>query len=140
MTEIKQLGPGDEALAELVLRDVKHATPDHDHAQQFLSNKMNVLLVASDGDQPVGFILAYELERADNQPNMMFFYEVEVSESHRRQGMGKALVAEFKKLCKKRKVGKMFVLTDRGNLAARALYERTGGREMCDDGVLFAYD
>ena len=140
MVKIRRLGPGDETFAGQIMRDVKSVTSDDDHAERFLSNDMNILLVALDNEQPVGFILAYELERVDKQPNMMFFYEAEVSETHRQRGIGMALVDKLKSICQERNIGKMFVLTDRENLAARALYSRTGGREEYDDGVLFVYE
>ncbi len=139
MIEIKRLRPGDEVLAERAMHEVKRATPDLNHAERYLSNEMNVLLVALDGQQPVGFVLAYELERVDSQPPMMFFYEVEVSESHRRQGIGAALIEALRGICRERRIGKMFVITNRENVAARALYHQTGGREEYDDGVLFVY-
>ena len=43
--------------------------------------------VAIENDEPVGFALAYQLQRIDRPHPMMFLYEIEVVGSHQRQGV-----------------------------------------------------
>jgi GNAT superfamily N-acetyltransferase len=45
-----------------------------------------------DHDLPVGFLLAYELVRAERASPMMLLYEIEVSEPWRRKGVATAMV------------------------------------------------
>ena len=58
------------------------------YVRRFLSRPDNVLIVATDDHRPVGFLLAYLLDRVDRQRQMVLFYEIEVAESHRRRGIG----------------------------------------------------
>lgn len=138
--EIKELRPGEEPLAVRAIEEIKRARTSEAHMNRFLARAENILLVAVAEDRPVGFALAYQLDRVDECPAMVFFYEIEVSPSHRRQGVGRALIDRLKGLCCERGTGKMFVLTDRRNHAARCLYSSTGGHVEYDDGVLFSFD
>jgi GNAT superfamily N-acetyltransferase len=140
MIEYKRLVPGDEELAARAIAEIKRATTDSDHAASFLADDRRFLIVAHQNCEPLGFALAYELERVDTSPPMMFFYEIEVRSDCHRRGIGAGLIDHLKQLCHRRGIGKMFVLTDRRNMAARRLYGVTGGREQYDDGVLFVYD
>ena len=138
--EIKLLRPGDEPLAVRAIRQIKRAEAGETHMSRFLACAENLLLVAVSEDKPVGFALAYQLDRVDESPPMVFFYEIEVSPSHRRKGIGRALIDRLKMLCHQRGAGKMFVLTDRRNHDACRLYSAAGGHMEYDDGVLFSYD
>jgi len=138
--EIKLLRPGDEPLAVRAIRQIKRAETNEAHMNRFLARAENLLLVAVAEDRPVGFALAYQLDRVDESPPMVFFYELEVLPSHRRKGVGRALIDRLKGLCRQRGAGKMFVLTDRRNDAACRLYSAAGGRMEYDDGVLYNYD
>jgi len=138
--EIKVLRPGDEPLAVCAIREIKRARTNEAHMNRFLARAENLLLVAVAEDRPVGFALAYQLDRVDESPPMVFFYEIEVLPSHRRQGAARALIDRLKGLCRQRGAGKMFVLTDRRNHAACCLYSSTGGHVEYDDGVLFSFD
>src|SRR5262249_61472501 len=94
---------------------------------RLLSRPQNVLLVATEEGAPVGYIVAYLLDRIDRDQKMMFFYEIGVKKSHRRRGIGKKLIAYLKEVCREADLMKMWVPTSRANVAAARLYERTGG-------------
>jgi hypothetical protein len=57
---------------------------------------------------------------------MMFFYEIEVAESHRRRGTGKRMVDELKAVCRVNDAMKMWVPTERANVAATRVFASTG--------------
>jgi aminoglycoside 3-N-acetyltransferase I len=106
----------------------------------FLSRAENVLIVALDDTHPVGYLVAYLLDRIDRDQRMMLFYEIEVTQSHRRRGIGTRLVHELKSICGVEDVMKMWVPTGRSNVAATRLYERTGGVPLpSGDEVTYAY-
>jgi ribosomal protein S18 acetylase RimI-like enzyme len=140
MVQYKRLQPGDEELAVRAIAGIKRAITNADRVRDFLARDDQFLIVAHENSEPLGFALAYELQRVDDSPPMMFFYEIEVRPEFRRRGIGTGLVEHLKRLRRLHGAGKLFVLTDRQNKAARGLYSSSGGREEYDDGVLFVYD
>jgi aminoglycoside 3-N-acetyltransferase I len=117
-----------------------YPTPSAAYLSTFLSRAENVLIVALQNDQPVGYIVAYLLDRVDRDQRMMFLYEIGVAESHRRRGFGKKLVAQLKSVCRMHDVMKMWVPTGRSNVAATRLYASTGATPLpSGDEVTYAY-
>ena len=117
-----------------------YPTPSVAHNSAFLSRVENVLIVAIENGLPVGYIVAYLLDRVDRDQRMMFFYEIGVAEAHRRRGVGKTLVGQLKSLCRTHDVMKMWVPTGRSNIAATRLYASTGATPLSlGDEVTYTY-
>lgn len=104
--------------------------------QGFLSKSGNILLECTLDGEPAGFALGYVLQRSDGRPPMLFLYEIEVLESHRRRGLARTMIEKLKAGAD----GKFFVVTQRSNRAAIGLYTAAGGRQLHPDDVLFAFD
>ena len=144
---VKRMSVGDEAIAKLAIQKLKNEAPMHlrvrldtEYLREFLSCERNYFLVTLIGEQPVGFILAYRLMRVDRDQDMMLFYEIVVDVKNRNHGVGKLLIKELKNICREEKIMKMWVLTNRSNLAAVGLYKETGGIEdESGDEVSFTY-
>ena len=119
---IRLLGPGDE--------EVVRALATYDGAgdpEALLADSRTLLLVAFEGEHPVGFVLAHELPRRHGERAKLFVYEVDVAESHRRRGIASALLARLAELARERGIRTGFVLTEPGNGPANALYRSAGG-------------
>jgi [ribosomal protein S18]-alanine N-acetyltransferase len=119
---IRLLAPGDE--------DVVRELATFDGAgdpEALLADPRTLMLVAFDDARPVGFVLGHELPRRHGDRSKLFLYEVDVAESHRRRGIGKALLGRLAELARERGIRVGFVLTDDDNLAANALYRSAGG-------------
>ena len=113
------LEPGDEAIVErLATREPRTA---------LLQDPRTVFLVAFDDDEPIGFVLAYELPRRHGLNVTLIVYEVEVDDAHRRRGIATQLLRELEQIARRRGVEEAFVLTETDNLAANRLYESMGG-------------
>lgn len=136
MIEIKRLHRGDEELAQEI---VKQFWPEGQLNDECLVNQTNYLLAAYVNSALAGFAYAYELDRIEKKQPMMFFYSIDVLPNFRRQGIGKRLIKELKRICTDRNVSKMYVLTDEENEAAMRLYRSTGGKRVMPDNVLFIY-
>jgi aminoglycoside 3-N-acetyltransferase I len=141
---ISRLGPADSALGVEAIRLLKapdgYPVPPVEYMSRLLSRPQNVLLVATEGSAPVGYLVAYLLDRIDRDQKMMFFYEIGVEKSHRRRGFGKKLIAHLKEICREADLMKMWVPTNRSNVAATRLYESTGGVAFSvDDEVTYGY-
>ncbi len=92
-----------------------------------LADPRTLMLVAVDGAQLVGFVLAHELPRRHGDRSKLFVYEVDVAETHRRRGIASALLERLAELARERGIRVGFVLTDEHNVAANALYRSAGG-------------
>jgi ribosomal protein S18 acetylase RimI-like enzyme len=115
-TDIRRLGPGDE--------DVVRRLAERPPQTALLADDRTIFLAAFDGDEPVGFVFGYDLPRRHGAPSILFVYELDVAESHRRRGIATALVTELRRLSG---ATEAFVLTEPDNDAANALYEALGG-------------
>jgi aminoglycoside 3-N-acetyltransferase I len=146
---IQRLTDRDAEIAYQVLTQVKFVEDGTEHLTDkltidylrgFLKDDRHYMLVALDNGLPIGFILAYRLQRVDREQDMLFFYEIIVAKQYRKKGTGTALINRLKEICKNEKILKMFVLTNKSNTAAHNLYKKTGGvAELTGDEVTFVY-
>jgi ribosomal protein S18 acetylase RimI-like enzyme len=131
---IRLLAPGDEGL---VLELATYDGPGDPEA--LLADPRTLMLVALDGEGPIGFVLAHELPRRHGDRASLFVYEVDVAESHRRRGIATALLARLADLARERGIRVGFVLTEPDNEPANALYRSAGGASQLDVEWTFSY-
>jgi aminoglycoside 6'-N-acetyltransferase I len=137
--EIRRLTGGDERAARDIVRIFRASQVSIDRMSAFLADERNHLIAAVADERPVGYVLGYELQRIDGQGPMMFVYEIEVAEDHRRRGIGRALIEQLKRTCREGRFAKMFVLTEASNTPAMGLYASAGGQRGAPDTVSFWY-
>jgi ribosomal protein S18 acetylase RimI-like enzyme len=142
--EVRRLRPGDSEIGAETIRCLKapdgYPTPTHAYFETYLSRPENVFIVAIDNTEPVGYVVAYFLDRIDRDQRMMFFYEIGVAESHRRRGIGRRMINTLKSLCREENAMKMWVPTGRANIAATGLYASTGAVPLpSGDEVTYTY-
>jgi len=119
MTVVRRLRPGDEqVVARLAERAPQTA---------LLSSESTIFLVAFEAEEPIGFVLAYELPRRHGEAAILLVYEVDVDQAHRHRGVATALLDELARIARERGIGEGFVLTDADNVAANELYRSEGG-------------
>jgi ribosomal protein S18 acetylase RimI-like enzyme len=119
---VRLLEPGDE---DVVRSLATYESPGDPEA--LLADPRSLMLVAFDGDQPVGFVLAHELPRRHGDRSKLFVYEVDVVPAHRRRGVASALLERLAELARERGIRKGFVLAEPDNGPANALYRSHGG-------------
>lgn len=107
--------------------------------EKFLSNENNYLIAYIENDEILGFVLAYTLQRYDGRGEMLYLHEIDVVESHRKQGIATKLMNEIKELKDKNGFDKIFLVTNKSNDAAVSLYESTGGITSSDDDIIFTF-
>jgi len=83
--KIRRLAPDDLKIGVAAIQDIKRAKTTTRAVARFLKRPDQYFIVAIEDDQPIGFALAYELQRIDRSQPMLFLYEIEVVESHQRQ-------------------------------------------------------
>lgn len=92
MTRIERVLPDTLHLLERVAEDVFDGPVNPDHAQALLATCTHILLVAMDGQLCVGQCLGLITHTVDAPP-ALFVDNLGVAPSHRRQGIGRALMA-----------------------------------------------
>ena len=137
---IRRLHTGDEETAGRVAHLFKRSRGSDESLSRFLLNPLNLLIVAQERDEPVGFVIAHQLQRIDGESSKMFLYEIGVAASHRRRGIASALINELDRICQDGSFISMFVLTNRSNIPATGLYSKTGGSVENSDDLMFTYD
>jgi aminoglycoside 3-N-acetyltransferase I len=136
---IRRLRPGDEAgLRELNALFAKafddaasyaSAPPAKAWLARILALDHVIVLVARSGAQITGGLVAYELEKFEQERREIYIYDLAVDEAHRRKGIATALIGFLKALAEERGAYVIYVQADRGDPPAIALYEKLGIRE-----------
>lgn len=102
-----------------------------DHAP-FLEDPATIAFVAMDGGEVIGWVWGFRQRHACGYSQVQL-YEIGVAEAARRHGVGRALLEAFRDLAIQEGHRKMWLFTDEGNQAAKALYEATGGQPSPHD-------
>ena len=131
---IRLLEPGDENVVR-ELRDVRRAGDP----EGLLADPRTLMLVAFDGELPVGFVLAHELPRRHGDRAKLFVYEVDMAESHQRRGIASALLARLAELARERGIRVGFVLTEPDNEPRTRSTAAPAARVMTDVEWTFSY-
>jgi ribosomal protein S18 acetylase RimI-like enzyme len=147
---VRRLGPGDETiLAHLAKHNDRFGSLEErvsldplpeDEAVAFLRDDRTATFVAFAGDEPVGFVYACEMYRRHTALRHLCIYEVGVSDRHRKQGIGPALLDAVGDHARAQGLERGFTITHTSNTAAMALFAEHGARRTADDDAVFAFD
>lgn len=103
--------------------------PDDAYASAVLAKEHVIAVAALAGEDIVGGLVAYELDKLEMTRREVYIYDLAVAPSHRRQGIATALIGYVQDLAARRGAWVVFVQADHGDDPARALYEKLGVRE-----------
>ena len=101
----------------------------------FFSRRGHHLIGAFDGEDLIGFVSGIEVAHPD-KPVEMLLYELGVDESHRRRGIGRALVEALASHAVDQGCSIMWVPLDAGDDIAHATYRSAGATTYEDTGVM----
>jgi aminoglycoside 3-N-acetyltransferase I len=135
----KQLSTADVAVLNDLLRvfgaafeDVdtyQGAVPGDDYLQSLLAKPHFIALVALHGDEVVGGLAAYELDKFERDRREIYIYDLAVAQPHRRRGIAAGLIDALKQIAKQRRVYVIYVQADQGDCPAIELYASRGTKE-----------
>ena len=105
------------------------AQPKTDYLQRLLSKDHFIALAALKQGEVVGGLVAYELQKFEQERSEIYIYDLAVAIAHRRQGIATALIQALKNIAAERGAYVIFVQADRDDEPAIELYTRLGIRE-----------
>jgi len=136
---ICQLSAKDLALMEELLAVFGEAFEDFDrysssrpndaYLKRLLSSDYFIAIAALKNETVVGGLVAYELQKFEQERSEIYIYDLAVVAEHRREGIATALIQELKKIAVARAAYVIFVQADIDDNPAIALYTKLGVRE-----------
>ena len=110
--------------------DTYGAQPPTDaYLESLLGKEHVIVLVALVGQQVVGGLVAYELDKFERARREVYIYDLAVAQAHRRGGIATALIKRLCEIAATRGAWVLFVQADYVDPPAIALYDKLGMRE-----------
>lgn len=103
--------------------------PHDEYLQTLLAKEHVIALVALEGPEVVGGLVAYELDKFEQARKEIYIYDLAVAADYRRRGIATALIEHLRALAHARGAWVIYVQADYGDEPAVALYEKLGTRE-----------
>lgn len=140
-----RLGPEEVELAleatRALERRVEGVGRDREAMGRFLRRPSNVLVVAVEGERPIGFLLAYVLDRIETERVMVCLYEIIVDPDRRRRGIGTRMMETLGEVGAEVEATKIWTITNESNRAAVRLFTGTGAeRDPGGDEAVFTFE
>jgi aminoglycoside 6'-N-acetyltransferase I len=132
------LTASDSSLLLNAADDVFDNPVDEQLAREFLGDPRHHIVVAISDGVVIGFASAIHYVHPDKRAEL-WINEVGVAPPHQNQGVGKAIMREMLQLAKQLGCVNAWVLTDRSNAAANALYKSVGGQIADGDTVMYEF-
>ena len=129
--EIRILQRHDEGVLQRVAPELFDRPINPELTKEFLADPRHHMAVAIDAGVVVAFASGVHYVHPDKPPEL-WINEVAVAATHRRRGLGRAVVQALLEVGRARHCTCAWTLTYRGNTAARALYASAGGEEGAD--------
>ena len=103
--------------------------PGEPYFRQVLSRDAVIALAAEVGEAPIGGLVAYVLQKLEQERSEIYIYDLAVAEAERRKGVATALIAELQRIAESIGAWVIYVQADFGDEPAIALYTKLGIRE-----------
>jgi aminoglycoside 3-N-acetyltransferase I len=105
------------------------SVPSDDYLTRLLSKQHFITVVAMSGEDVVGGLAAYELDKFEQDRREIYIYDLAVVESHRRRGVATGIIGELGRIASQRNAYVVFVQADPEDGPAIALYESFGTKQ-----------
>lgn len=120
-----------EVFAEAFEDPETHLTkkPTDQYLEKLLSKNHFIAIAAFSGEKVVGGLVAYVLEKYEQERSEIYIYDLAVDLNYRRQGIARQLIIELKGIAKVLGSWVIFVQADRVDTPAVKLYQSMGSQE-----------
>ncbi len=105
------------------------AVPDNEYLATLLAQPHFIALASTSGDDVVGGLAAYVLDKFERDRREIYIYDLAVASAHRRRGIATTLIKRLIDIASQRRAYVIFVQADRDDEPAIKLYESLGIRE-----------
>jgi len=105
------------------------AIPRDEYLRSLFTNQDFIVLVALAGDSVVGGLVAYVLQKFEQERREIYIYDLAVAKQHRRKRIATKLINNLRQIARERGAYVLYVQADRTDDAAIKLYESLGTRE-----------
>lgn len=137
--EIRLLGAGDERVLDRIGDDVFDEAIDAAGAREFLGDPRHHIAVAVDDGVVVGFASGVHYLHPDKPVPELWVNELGVASTHRRRGIGKAVLDCLLDAGRVLGCAQAWVLTERDNTAAMRTYASIAGAQTPSDHVMITF-
>jgi aminoglycoside 3-N-acetyltransferase I len=107
----------------------QHAVPNDGYLGSLLATQHFIALAATTGQEVVGGLAAYVLDKFERDRREIYIYDLAVAEEHRRHGIATTLIKRLIDIAKERRAYVIFVQADSEDGPAIKLYESLGTKE-----------
>jgi aminoglycoside 3-N-acetyltransferase I len=136
---VRRLGPGDVSLLRRLnalfgdafgeRETYEGEPPSEDYLESLLAREHVAVIVALAGNEVVGGLVAYELEKFERMRREIYIYDLAVDAGHRRRHIATRMIENVRRLAAERGAWVIYVQADYGDDPAIALYQKLGTRE-----------
>ncbi len=116
-----------EAFADVAT--YQHALPSDAYLSRLLSKEHFIAVAALNGENVVGGLAAYQLDKFEQDRREIYIYDLAVLEGHRRKGVATGMINALRRIAAERTVYVIFVQADLEDDPAIALYDSLGTKE-----------
>ena len=103
--------------------------PSTAYLERLLRMQHVIPLVAFADGKIVGGLVAYELDKFEQERREIYIYDLAVQEDYRRRGVATALISHLRDIARQHGAWVIYVQADYGDDPAIALYTKLGERE-----------
>ncbi len=103
--------------------------PSDQYLQRLLCKDHIIHLVATVDGVLVGGLVAYVLDKFEQERSEVYIYDLAVAENHRRQGIATSLINELRSISKEKGAWVIFVQAEQADPPAIKLYESLGKKQ-----------
>ncbi len=103
--------------------------PNDEYLRSLLEKPHFIALAALGGEQVIGGLVAYVLEKFEQERSEIYIYDLAVAEPYRRKGIATGLINELQSIAKTCGAYVIYVQADKGDDPAVRLYESLGTKE-----------
>lgn len=105
------------------------APPSDAYLQAKLGDERTIVLAAFSGEEVVGALVGYVLDKLEQERSEIYIYDLAVALEYRRRGVATALIDSLGAIADEVGAWVIYVQADYGDEPAIALYEKLGRRE-----------